>query len=118
MIGDGVVIDLADRTFLGADHAGEITKVIDRQREVGGARLADRFAVVPGLGDREALEIFLHAIGDPVQDRSALGDTGARPRVLGGVRRVEGCFDVLMVGARDLADDLAVHRRGIVEIPA
>jgi hypothetical protein len=29
VIGDGVVIDLADRAFLGADRAGEITEMVD-----------------------------------------------------------------------------------------
>ena len=92
--------------------------MIDRERQVGGAGLADRLAIVPGLGDREPLEILLHAVGDPVEDRSALGDAGASPRVLGGMRRVEGRLDVLRIGTRDLADDLAVHRRSIVEVPA
>ncbi len=118
MIGDGVVVDLADRAFLGAHHAGEIAEMVDRERQVGGAGLADRLAVVPGLGDREALEILFHAVGDLVQDRGALGDAGAAPGALGGMRRVEGGLDVLRVGARDLAHDLAVHRRGIVEILA
>ena len=34
------------------------------------------------------------------------------------MRCVERCLDVLRVGARDLADDLARHRRGVVEILA
>lgn len=116
MIGDGVVVDLADRAFLGAHHAGEIAEVIDRERQIGGAGFADRLAIVPGFGDREALEILLHAVGDPIEDRSALGDAGASPRALGGMRRVQCSLDVLRLGARDLADDLAVHRRSIVEV--
>ena len=90
--------------------------MIDRQRQVGGAGLADRLAVVPGLRDREALEIVLHTVGDLVQDRGALGDAGASPSSLGGMRGVERGLDVLLVGARDLAHDLAVHRRSVVEI--
>jgi hypothetical protein len=116
MIGDGVVVDLADRAFLGAHHAGKIAEMVDRQRQVGGAGLTDRLAVVPGLGDGETLQILFHAIGDPVQDRGALGDAGAAPGRLGGMRRIEGRLDVLRVGARDLADDLTGHRRGVVEI--
>ena len=35
VIGDGVVIDLGERAFLGADAAGEIAEVVDGERHVG-----------------------------------------------------------------------------------
>ena len=52
--------------LLGAQHAGEVAEVVDRQRQVGGQRLADRLAVVPGLGDGEHLEVLLDPVGDLV----------------------------------------------------
>ena len=56
VVGDGVVVDLADRAFLGADAAGEVAEVVDGERQVGGRRLADRLAVVERLDDREHVE--------------------------------------------------------------
>jgi hypothetical protein len=41
VVGDRVVVELTDRAFLCPDHAGEIAEVVDRQRQVGGQRLAD-----------------------------------------------------------------------------
>ena len=73
MIGDGVVIDLADRAFLSADRAGEIAEMVDGERDVGGHRLADRLAVVPSLGERNLLQIRLHAVGDLVEHLRPFG---------------------------------------------
>ncbi len=53
-------------------------------------RLADRLAVVPGLGDGEQLEVLLDAVGDLVEDVGALGHRGLAPGGSGGVRGVEG----------------------------
>ena len=94
VIGDRVVVDLAERTFLRADRAGEIAEMVDRQRDVGGGRLADRLAVVPGLGEREHLQIRLHPVGDLVEDLRPLGRARSAPGVLGGVRGVERGLDV------------------------
>jgi hypothetical protein len=46
VVGDGVGVDLAERPFLRAHAAGEVAEVVDRQRDVGVQRLADRLAVV------------------------------------------------------------------------
>ncbi len=110
MIGDGVVIDLADRTFLGADRAGEIAEMVDRERDVGGHRLADRLAVVPRLGKRNLLQVRFDAVGDLVEHLRPFGDRGAPPRVFRSVRGVESGLDVRRVGAGDLADRLAGDR--------
>ena len=64
MVGDGVVVDLADRAFFGADAAGEIAEMVDGQGNVGVASLADRLAVVEGLGKGEKLQILFHPVGD------------------------------------------------------
>ena len=116
VIGDGVVVDLGEAAFLGADRAGEVAEVIDGQRQVGGGRLADRLAVVPGFGAREEIEVLLHAVSDPVEDQRALGRAGAAPGVLGGMGRVERGLDVLGVGTGDFAEKLAVYRREVLEI--
>ena len=47
-----------------AGGAGEVAEVVDRERDVGGERLAHRLAVLPGLGDREHLEVGLDGVGD------------------------------------------------------
>ena len=116
MIGDGVVIDLADRAFLGADRAGEIAEMVDGERDVGGHRLADRLAVVPCLGERNLLQIRLNPVGDLVEDLRPFGDGGAPPGIFRGMRGVESGLDVRRVGAGDLADRLAGDRRDVVEI--
>ena len=79
VVGHGVVVDLGDRALLGADGAGEVAEVVDGQRQVGVEGLADRLAVVPGLGDREHLEVLLHPVGDLVEDDGALGGGGLAP---------------------------------------
>jgi hypothetical protein len=116
VIGDGVIIDFADRSFLGADRAGEITEMVDGERDVGGHRLADRLAIVPCLGERNLLQIGFHPVGDLQEDLRAVGYGGAPPRLFGGVRRVESRFDVRRVGAGDLADRLAGNRRDVIKI--
>ena len=85
VIGDGVVVDLADRAFLGADAGGEIAEMIDRQRHVGGHGLADRLAVVPGLrlASSSRLSSIRCAIFMRMFERS-VADVLA-PAVLGGV---------------------------------
>ena len=97
VIGHGVVVDLADRALLRAHAAREIAEVVDRQRHVGESRLADRLAIVPGLGGGERREIGLHPVGDGVEDVGALGGADAAPGGLRGVRRVQRGLDVVLV---------------------
>ena len=52
------------------------------------------------------------------EDRGALGDAGPAPGVLGCMGGIERGLDVLRVGARDLADDLAGDRRDVLEVLA
>ena len=118
MIGDRVVVDLGKAAFLAANGAGEVAEMVDRERQVGRGGLADRLAIIPGLGQRQKIEILLHAVGDLVENDRAFGDAGASPGILGGVRGVERDFNVLLVRTRDLAKQLAVHRREILEILA
>jgi hypothetical protein len=104
--------------FLGADAAGEVAEVVDRQRHVGRHGLADRLAVVDGLGGRQHLEVLLHAVGDLVQDVGALGRRGLAPGFLGGVGGVERQLDVFAARARDFAEGLAGDRRDVREVLA
>ncbi len=103
VVGDGVVIDLRQRAFLGADASGEIAEMIDGERNVGEGRLADRLAVVDGLDRGEHLEVLLHAVGDFVEDLGALGRRGVAPGVLRLMRRVERKLDIGGLRAGDLA---------------
>ncbi len=50
--------------------------MVDRQWEIGGHRLADRLAIVPGFSSRQLLEIRLNTVGDLV-DTDDLCATGA-----------------------------------------
>ena len=95
---------------------GEIPEVVDGQRHVGVERLADRLAVVPGLGQRDRLEVLLDAVGDLVQDDGAFAGGGLAPRGGGAVRGVERLVDVGLVGTRDLAERLARHRGRVLEV--
>ena len=118
MIGDGVGIEFAERAFLGPDDACEIAEMVDAERHVGGCRLADRLAVVPGLGLGQYGEVVIHRLGDPVEQNAALGHAGRPPGVLCGMRGIQRQFDVLGVRACHLAQDRSIDRRDVVEILA
>ena len=110
MIGDGVVVEFRQRAFLGTDAAGEIAEMIGRQRHIGVGRLADRLAVVHGLGIGEQFEIFLDPISDLVQHSGALGRRGAAPGILRRMRGIQRPLDILGVRARHVAQLHAVDR--------
>src|SRR6478672_8990730 len=118
VIGDGVVVELAEGAFLRTDAGREIAEMIDSERNVGEGGLADRLAVVDGLNRGEHLEVLLHAVGDLVDDRGSRRRRGAAPGILGLVRGVERKLDVGGLRARDLAHHLAGDRAYIVEIAA
>ena len=88
VIGDGVMVDFAERPLLRADGGSEIAEMIDGERDVRSGRLADRLAVVPCLGQRELLQIRLHPVGDLQEDLRSFGRARSPPFVLGGVRGV------------------------------
>jgi hypothetical protein len=116
MVGDGVVVDLRQRAFLGADAAGEVAEVIDRQRQIRRQRFPHRLAVIPGFGHRQHFQILFHPVGDPVEPAGPLRRRGAAPGVGGGVRGVQRLFDVLGAGARDFAEGFAGDRADVFEI--
>ncbi len=116
VVGNGVVVDLRQRTLLGADRRGEIPEMISCQRNVGGQRLPNRLAVVPDFGERERVFVRVNAIGDLVQDRRPLGRGGLAPPRGGRVRGVECLFDVGLIRARHLAERLAGDRRRVLEV--
>jgi hypothetical protein len=118
VVGHRVLVELGHGALLRADAGGEVTEVIDGERQVGRQALADRLAVVPRLGHGQPLERALHAIGDRVQEGRALGGRRLAPRVLGRVRRVEGELDVVAGGGRHLAERLTRHRRDVLEVLA
>ena len=68
------------------------------------------------LDEGEGLEVRLHPVGDPVEDVGPVGGRGAVPAEGGGVRRVEGLVDVLVGGARHLAQRLAGDRGRVDEV--
>jgi hypothetical protein len=118
MIGDRIVVDFCDRAFLGPDAGGEIAEMVDGKRHVGCGRLADRLAVVPGLRQGQRVEIGLHAVGDLVEDACPFGGRRLAPGILGRMGRIQRLFDVVLVGAGDLADRLSGNRRRVLEIAA
>jgi ParB family chromosome partitioning protein len=102
--------------FLGAGAAGEIAEMVDRQRQIGDRRLADRLAVVQGLNERQHRDVLFDAVGDRVQDGRAGRCRGFPPGVFRLVRGVEGGFDILCGRPGDLAERLAGDRAEIAEI--
>jgi hypothetical protein len=107
-----------ERAFLGADARREVAEVIDGERNVRGACLADRLAVVDGLDRGDELQILRHAVGDLVEERGALGRRRIAPGVLRLMGGVERKLDVGRLRPGDLADRLARDGADIVEIPA
>jgi hypothetical protein len=118
MIGDGVVIDLRQRTFLRPEARREIAEMVGSERNVGGARLADRLAVVDGLDRGQQLQILVDPVGDLIEDCGALGGRRGGPFVLGRVRGIERKLDIGGLRAGDLADWASGDWADIVEIPA
>lgn len=55
------------RALVGAHAADEATEVVDTQRQIGAARLADRLAVVERLDAGRVVEVRLDEIGDGQQ---------------------------------------------------
>src|SRR6056297_3520345 len=94
----------------------EIAEMIDRKRDIGGGGLADRLAVIPGLGLRQQIEVLLHPVGDFQQYVGALGRGGLAPCGAGGMRRIQREVHVFRTRARDLTDLGAGDRRDVVEI--
>ena len=92
--------------------------MVGRQRDVGGQRLPDRFAVVPRLGQRQRVRIGLDAVGDLVQDHGPLGGGGLTPRRRRRVRGIQRLLDVGLVERGHLAERLAGDRRRVLEIAA
>ena len=118
VVGGGVVVELGQPAFLGADGGGEVAEVVGGERDVGVEGFADRLAVVPGFGDGEHLEVLVDPVGDLVQDRGALGDGGLAPGrcdLVGGVQRQ---LDVLGGAAGDLAEGLAGDGGDVLEVLA
>ncbi len=112
------MVDLGQASLLRAGGAGEITEVIDRERNVGGEGLADGLAVLPGLGDGDLLEVLLHAVRDAVQDEGAFGRGGLAPGGGGLVGGVEGELDVGGLTAGHLAEHLTGDRGDVVHVLA
>ena len=71
--------------------------MVDGQRQVGRLGLTDRLAVVDGLDRSQGFQLFLHAVGDFVEDARAFGWCGAAPGILGGVGGIERELDVLAI---------------------
>ena len=69
VISNCVVVDFTERrAFFSADAAGEITEVVDGQRNVSGARFANWFAVVQSFGQGQKLQVLFHFVGDLQQN--------------------------------------------------
>ncbi|MNO98365.1 hypothetical protein D3C76_901100 [compost metagenome] len=118
MVGRGQFVDLCRAPFLGADAAGEITKVVCCQRHVGIEGFAYGLAVVPAFGHSEHFQVLLDAVGDLQQHPRALLHRGLAPGFGGGVRGVQGQVDVLGSGAWEFGNRLAIDRRAVGEVLA
>ncbi|CAH0263676.1 hypothetical protein SRABI76_03553 [Microbacterium oxydans] len=118
VVRDGVLIELADAALLRPQHAGEVAEVVDRERDVGGERLAHRLAVLPGLGDGDLLEVLLDAVGDPVEDDGALRRARLAPAREGLPRDLDRPIDVFARATADFRERLAVDGADVLEVLA
>ena len=116
MIGDGVLVDLADAAFLGAHATGEVTEVIECERNVGVQGFTDRFAVVHGFDVGQPFEVGLHAVGDLEQHIGTLAGRSLSPSVGGRVGGVQRQLDVFGTGAGGLGEDGTVDRGDHIEV--
>ena len=65
-------VNFGSASLLGAQAAGEVAKMIHRQRQVRIQRFADRFAVVPALRHRQIFQMLFNTVGDLQQQPGAL----------------------------------------------
>lgn len=107
MVGNGVIVQLTERTFLGPHAAGEVPEVVYRERQIGKIGLTDGLAVVVGLDRGQKGQVFLHSVRDAIEHAGAFGYRGAPPFVCGRMRCVESKFNVFRLRTGDLADDLS-----------
>lgn len=110
MIGNRVVVDFADRAFLSADAACEITEMVDRQRNIRIGGFAQRLAIIPGFSPGDEVEIVFDPLGDPEQDVGAFRDARLAPFFAGLVGSIERELDVGCIRTRHFADLVAGHR--------
>ena len=116
MVGVGLVVDLGDPALLGTHRRGEVPEVIGRKRDVGRERLAHRLAVLVTLRYGKHLGVLIDRIRNVIQDGRTLGRGSLPPFLFGRVGGVEGKFDVLRTGMRDLAEHLARRRSHVPSI--
>ena len=116
MIGNRVVVDFRHRPFLGAQNAGEIAEMVNRQRNVGIHGFANRLAVIPGFRSGDQLEIGFDPVGDLEQQVRAISGGGLAPGLFRAVSRVESQIDVGGIRLGDLADNRAGDRRDVVHV--
>ncbi|MNJ65132.1 hypothetical protein D3C77_611280 [compost metagenome] len=110
VIGHSVAVDFCSTAFLGAYAASEVAEVVGGEWDVGVKGFANGFAVVPGFGDGQQLEVLFDAVGDFQQDQRARLRRGRAPGVSGGMGGVQGLFNVFGAGTREFGNQLAVHR--------
>ena len=87
--GQRVRIKLGCSAFFGTNYAGKIAEMIDRQRQIGGHRFANRLAVVPRLGSGKQFEVLFHFVGDLPQQIAARCRRSIVPFGSGFVCRIE-----------------------------
>ena len=68
MIRNRAIVNFAYRAFFGPDAAREIAEVVDGERDISGASLANRFAVVQRF-ERQKFQVLFHLVGDLQQNR-------------------------------------------------
>ncbi len=118
VIGDRVVVNLAQRSFLCTDGTGEISEMVNRKRDVSSQRFTHGLAIVPGFGDCQHFQIGFHAVGDFVEHVGAFGHRCFAPGRESGMGGIKRLFDIVGAGTGDLAERFAIHRRHIFKILA
>ena len=118
MIGYHIIVDLAQRAFLGTDTGGEIAEMIGGERNIGVHRLADRLAVVAGFDMGKKGEIILDPVGDQIEYLCPVRDRGAAPALPRGMGGIKCKLHILGARTCDFAKCCAVDGAAVGEIAA
>ena len=118
VVGNGILVNFGDRAFLSADAAREVAPMVDGERQIGCRCFANGLAVIPGLSQRQEVEIVLHSLRDLVKNDCPVRWARVTPRVSGLVCCVERRVNIKGIRAWDFAERLSGNWRYVFEVLA
>ena len=88
VIRHGGLVELSHAALLSSQTTGEVTKMVNRQWDVGVQGLTHALTVIPAFRDGEHFKVLLHTVGNTQQYIAAFG----RSRFAPSRRRAVGCI--------------------------